>query len=53
MRRLRLGDLRKLLRARCGHTLPDNDAGREYLWELLLPTSLAPGKRAVRTALLV
>jgi hypothetical protein len=42
MRRLRLGDLRKLLRARCGHTLPDNDAGREYLWELLLPTSLAP-----------
>jgi hypothetical protein len=42
MRRLRLGDLRKLLRARCGHTLPDDDAGREYLWELLLPVSLAP-----------
>ena len=40
IRRLRLGNLRSLLRARCGHTLPDNDAGREYLWELLLPVSL-------------
>ena len=42
IRRLRLGNLRSLLRARCGHTLPDDDAGREYLWELLLPVSLAP-----------
>jgi hypothetical protein len=41
MRRLRVGNLRTLLRARCGHTLPDDDAGREYLWELLLPVSLA------------
>lgn len=40
IRRRRLGDLRSLLRARCGHTLPDDDAGREYLWELLLPVSL-------------
>src|SRR5215469_17367248 len=42
IRRLRLGNLRTLLRARCGHTLPDDDAGREYLWELLLPISLGP-----------
>jgi hypothetical protein len=42
MRRLRLGNLRTLLRARCAHTLPDDDAGREYLWELLLPVSLGP-----------
>jgi hypothetical protein len=42
IRRLRLGDLRKLLRSRCGHTLPDDDAGREYLYELLLPISLGP-----------
>jgi hypothetical protein len=41
MRCLRLGNLRTLLRARCGHTLPDDDAGREYLWELLLPVSLS------------
>jgi hypothetical protein len=40
MRCLRLGNLRTLLRARCGHTLPDDDAGREYLWDLLLPVSL-------------
>jgi hypothetical protein len=42
MRRLRLGNLRKLLRARCGPTLPDDDAGREYLYELLLPVSVGP-----------
>src|SRR6516165_4788096 len=31
MRRLRLGDLRKLLQDRCrGSVLPDDDAGREY-----------------------
>ncbi|MFZ2075737.1 MAG: hypothetical protein WAV38_03605 [Xanthobacteraceae bacterium] len=40
IRRLRLGNLRTLLRARCGPTLPDDDAGREYLWELLLCISL-------------
>ena len=42
IRRQRLGDLQKLLRSRCGHELPDDDAGREYLWELLLPISLGP-----------
>lgn len=40
IRRLRFGNVRRLLRARCGHTLPDDDAGREYLWDLLLPVSL-------------
>ena len=43
MRRLRLGDLRRLLRDRCrGSILPDDDAGRDYLRELLLPISLGP-----------
>jgi hypothetical protein len=42
-RRLRLGELRRLLRDRCrGSVLPDDDAGREYLKELLLPISLGP-----------
>ena len=40
MRRLRLGDLGRLFRKRYGHTLPDDDAGREDLRELLLPISL-------------
>jgi len=42
IRRLRLGNLRKLLHHRCGPTLPDDDAGREYLYELLVPISLGP-----------
>jgi hypothetical protein len=42
LRRLRLGELRKLLRDRCGSVLPDDDAGREYLRKLLLPISLGP-----------
>jgi hypothetical protein len=42
LRRLRLGETRKLLRDRCGPILPDDDAGREYLRELLLPISLGP-----------
>lgn len=42
IRRLRLGDLRKLVRYRYGPTLPDDDAGREDLYELLLPISLGP-----------
>jgi hypothetical protein len=42
IRLLRLGDVRKLLRSRYGHTLPDDDAGREDLCELLLPISLGP-----------
>jgi hypothetical protein len=40
IRRLRLGDVQKLLRQRYGHTLPDDDAGRDDLRELLLPISL-------------
>ena len=40
IRRLRLGDLQKLLRSRYGPTLPNDDAGREDLRELLLPVSL-------------
>jgi hypothetical protein len=42
IRRLRLGNLRKLLRDRNGPILPDDDAGREYLIELLLPISVGP-----------
>lgn len=42
IRRLRLGNLRKLLRDRCGYRLPDDDAGREYLYELLLQISFSP-----------
>ena len=40
IRRLRAGDLRQLVQARCGHNLPEDDAGREYLWEWLLIGSL-------------
>ena len=42
MRRLRVGNLRKLFRHRYGPTLPDDDAGREDLRELLLPISTGP-----------
>src|SRR5215470_10016484 len=42
IRRLRLANLRKLLRDRNGPILPDDDAGREYLLELLLPISVGP-----------
>lgn len=42
LRRLRVGDIRGVLRARYGPILPDDDAGREDLRELLLPVSLAP-----------
>jgi hypothetical protein len=41
MRRLRLGNLRKLFRHRYGPTVPDDDAGREDLRELLLPISVS------------
>ena len=40
MRRLRFGDLQRLIRWRYGHTLPNDDAGTEDLVELLLPISL-------------
>ena len=43
IRRCRLRDLRGLFRSRYrGPTLPDDDAGREDLVELLLPISLGP-----------
>jgi hypothetical protein len=42
IRRLRLGNLRKLFRDRYGPILPDDDAGREDLYELLLPISVGP-----------
>jgi len=40
LRRLRLGNIKCLLRHRYGPTLPDDDAGREDLFELLLQVSL-------------
>jgi hypothetical protein len=40
IRRLRLRDMRNYLRCRYGHTLPDDDAGREDLRELLYPISV-------------
>src|SRR5262249_26091766 len=50
LRRLRLGDLRKLFADRCrGRILPDDDAGREYLRELLLPISLGPNEAVKRS----
>jgi hypothetical protein len=42
LRRLRLGNLRSLFRDRYGPILPDDDAGREDLRELLLPISVGP-----------
>ena len=39
VRRRRLNDVRVLLRSRYGRFLPDDDAGREDLRELLLPIS--------------
>ena len=52
LRRLRLGDVQKVLRNRYGHTLPDDDAGREDLGELLLPISLgSEPERKMRNAI--
>jgi hypothetical protein len=48
IRRNRLADLRKLYQARYGHEFPDDDAGREDLFEFLLPISnslIEPAKR--------
>jgi hypothetical protein len=42
IRRLRLGDLRRLFWERYGPRLPDDDAGREDLRELLLAISTGP-----------
>jgi hypothetical protein len=40
VRRLRCGALLKLFRHRWGHVLPDDDAGRSDLWELVMNVSL-------------
>ena len=42
IRRVRLGNVRTLIRHRCGHLLPDDDAGLEYLIEMLKIISLGP-----------
>ena len=42
IRRRYRGDVEKLLNVRCGPVLPDDDAGREYLLELLKIVSLGP-----------
>jgi hypothetical protein len=42
IRRLRLRDMRNYLRCRYGNVLPNDDAGREDLRELLLPISVGP-----------
>jgi len=42
LRRRRYGDLRRLLRHRWGPVLPNDDAGREDLRELLLAISVSP-----------
>src|SRR5262249_33986506 len=43
VRRLRLADHYRYIRGRYGQQLPDDDAGREDLYELLLVISLAAG----------
>ena len=43
IRRMRLGDLQRHLRSRYGPVLPDDDSGRDDLFELLLPISLGQG----------
>src|SRR5690349_8431964 len=49
LRRVRLGNVRTLIRHRCGHTVPEDDAGLEYLVEMLKPISLGrdPQQRMV------
>ena len=42
LRRLIVGDLRRVLRHRYGPVLHDDDAGRDDLTLLLLPVSLSP-----------
>src|SRR5262245_65636663 len=45
IRRLRLGEIKKLLRSRYGHTLPDDDAGLADLELLLDCVSFVPNAR--------
>jgi hypothetical protein len=52
LRRLRLGELHRLILSRYGPIIPDDDAGREDLEELLLPISLGlDGKRRMLNAI--
>jgi hypothetical protein len=52
VRRIRLNDHTKYLRGRYGYELPDDDAGREDLYELLLTVSLGEGAdRKMRMAI--
>src|SRR5690348_1027213 len=50
VRRLRFGDLRTLCQRRYGCVLPDDDAGRECLHDLLCLASLAAVKPAKKMA---
>jgi hypothetical protein len=50
IRRLRQGDLVRLYRHRYGVTLPNDDAGRDDLSDLLCVTSLAPTEPAKKMA---
>jgi hypothetical protein len=50
LRRLRVGDLRRVLRHRYGPTLPDDDAGRDDLGFLLEAISLDPKAPAEKMA---
>jgi hypothetical protein len=45
LRRLRLGDLKRILRSRYGHILPDDDAGHADLELLLDVVSFVPNAR--------
>ena len=49
-RRFRLGALQKIIRHRCGYVLPEDDAGHEYIVELLLSISLGPRPRQMMAA---
>jgi len=52
LRRIRLNDHTKYLRGRYGYELPDDDAGRDDLYELLLVISLGEGAdRKMRNAI--
>jgi hypothetical protein len=44
IRAARFGQIRRLVKFRCGPELPEDDAGEEYLLELLLLASMAPNE---------
>jgi hypothetical protein len=53
VRRLRYGALIKLFRHRWGYVLPDDDAGRGDLWELVTNVSLAVGAPEKKIAFII